>query len=147
MSVRRREIWLSRSSDLVHWGRHEHLLGGVTAWESGKIGAGTPPLKTADGWLVLFHGNHRPSRPGDVGSYAAGAILLDLEHPGQVLRRTPEPILEPSADFEINGFVPRVVFPTGIVEQGETLLVYYGAADTGTGLVGLDRNEVMAALQ
>ena len=82
-----------------------------------------------------------------MGSYAAGAILLDLENPNKVLRRTLEPILEPSADFEKQGFVPRVVFPTGIVEQGDMLLVYYGAADTCTGLVGLDRNEVMAALQ
>jgi len=148
MSFTRPEIWLARSPDLVHWGRHERLMGGQTDWETGKIGSGTPPLKTADGWLVLYHGNHRPSlRPGDVGSYAAGAILLDLDHPNQVLRRTKEPILQPSADYEIQGFVPHVVFPTGIVEQGDMLLVYYGAADTCIGLIGLDRQEVLSALK
>jgi predicted GH43/DUF377 family glycosyl hydrolase len=146
MSFTRPEIWLARSADLVHWGGHEPLLAGSTAWESGKIGSGTPPLKTAEGWLVLFHGNHRPSGPGDVGSYAAGAILLDLEHPNQVLRRTREPILEPRTEYENQGFVPKVVFPTGIVQRGDKLLVYYGAADTCTAMVELDRNEVLAAL-
>jgi len=147
MSFTRPEIWLSRSPDLVHWGQHEQLLGGRADWESGKIGTGTPPLRMPEGWLVLFHGNHRATRPGDVGAYAAGAILLDLEHPNTVLGRSSEPILEPSLDHEKQGFVPHVVFPTGIAEQGDRLLVYYGAADTCTGLVELDRNEVLAALQ
>ena len=141
----RPEMWLARSPDLTHWGRNEHLHGGSGAWETGRIGAGPPPLWTADGWLALYHGNRRPTRPGDVGAYAAGALLLDPEDPARVLRRTPEAVMEPTADFERHGFVPDVIFPTGVVETGETLLVYYGAADTRTAVVEFARGELLAA--
>jgi predicted GH43/DUF377 family glycosyl hydrolase len=143
----RPEMWLARSPDLIHWGRHEHLHGGSGAWESGRIGAGPPPIRTADGWLVLYHGNRHPSRPGEVGAYSAGALLLDLESPTRVLRRTPGPIMGPAADFERHGFVPDVIFPTGIVEQGDTLLVYYGAADACSAVVELSRSDLLAALR
>jgi predicted GH43/DUF377 family glycosyl hydrolase len=142
----RPEMWLARSPDLVHWGRHTCLLGGSAAWESGRIGAGPPPLRTPEGWLVIYHGNRPGPRPGIVGAYTAGALLLDLEEPARVRRRTAGPILEPLADFERHGFVPNVVFPTGIVENGDTLLVYYGAADTCTAVVEFSRAEVMAAV-
>ncbi len=143
----RPEMWLARSPDLTHWGRHEYLHGGSGAWETGRIGAGPPPLRTADGWLALYHGNRQPGPAGEVGAYSAGALLLDRENPARVLRRTREPILEPTADFERHGFVPDVVFPTGIVETGETLLVYYGAADACTAVVELSRRELLAVLR
>ena len=84
----RPEMWLARSPDLTHWGRNEPLYGGSGAWETGRIGAGPPPIRTADGWLALYHGNRHPTRPGEVGAYAAGALLLDLENPARVLCRT-----------------------------------------------------------
>jgi predicted GH43/DUF377 family glycosyl hydrolase len=142
----RPEMWLARSPDLTHWGRNEHLHGGSGAWETGRIGAGPPPVRTAGGWLALYHGNRRPTRPGAVGAYAAGALLLDPEDPARVLRRTAEAIMEPTTDFERHGFVPDVVFPTGIVETDETLLVYYGAADACTGVVEFSRGELLASL-
>ena len=74
-------------------------------------------------------------------------MLLDPDDPARIRARTPEPIFAPEAAFERQGFVPDVVFPTGIVEAGETLLVYYGAADACTAVVGLDRAEVLAALR
>ena len=72
-------------------------------------------------------------------------MLLALENPARILRRTAGPIFEPAADFERHGFVPDVVFPTGIVENGDTLLVYYGAADTCTAVVEYSRAELLAA--
>ena len=143
----RPEMWLARSPDLTHWGRHEAMHGGSGAWETGRIGAGPPPIRTADGWLALYHGNRHPTRPGEVGAYAAGALLLDPEAPARVLRRTPEAIMEPTADIERHGFVPDVIFPTGLVEAGETLLVYYGAADACTAVVEFARGELLAALR
>ena len=67
------------------------------------------------------------------------------ENPARILRRTPKSIFEPTADFERHGFVPDVVFPTGIVETEETFLVYYGAADTCTAVVEFSREELMEA--
>ena len=52
----------------------------------------------------------------------------------------------PEKEFERDGFVPNVVFPTGVVARGDELLVYYGAADAHVGVVGFSRREVIEAL-
>lgn len=140
------EMWLARSPDLVHWGDHEYFLGGESGWETGRIGAGTPPIKIDDGWLAIYHGNRQPAAPGDVGMYSAGAILLDSDDPRQIIRHTNGSIMEPRADFEREGFVPNVIFPTGVVERGDVLQVYYGAADAFTGVVEFLTSDLLSAL-
>ncbi len=71
---------------------------------------------------------------------------MHLESPARILRRTPDSIFEPTADFERSGFVPDVVFPTGIVETEDTFLIYYGAADTCTAVVEFSREELLASM-
>jgi predicted GH43/DUF377 family glycosyl hydrolase len=142
----RPEMWVARSPDLIHWGRHAPLHGGGSDWETGRVGAGTPPVRVADGWIEIYHGNRRSTRPGEVGMYSTGALLLDASDPARILRRTGASIFEPSADFERRGFVPDVVFPTGIAETGDSFLVYYGAADCCTAVVEFDRRELLASL-
>ncbi len=142
----RPEMWLARSPDLLHWGQHEHLLGGGSGWDSGRIGAGPPPLRVPEGWLVIYHGSARPGQPGDVGVYSAGALLLAYEDPSRILRRSSQPLLMPRTDFERGGFVPNVVFPTGVVADGSSLLVYYGAGDTSSAVVRLSLDEVLDSL-
>jgi predicted GH43/DUF377 family glycosyl hydrolase len=142
----RPEMWIARSPDLIHWGRHECLHGGGAEWETGRVGAGTPPVRVEDGWLEIYHGNRQPTRPGEVGMYSTGVLLFDRENPAKILRRTAASIFEPTADFERNGFVPDVVFPTGIVETGSSYLVYYGAADCGTAVVEFACDEVIKTL-
>jgi predicted GH43/DUF377 family glycosyl hydrolase len=141
------EIWLASSSDMVHWGRHRVLLGSDSGWDAGRVGAGAPPLRTPDGWLEFYHGSTRPAGDGSVGAYSAGALLLDLHEPHRIVRKSPKPILVPETDFEQSGFVPNVVFPTGVVDRGETLLVYYGAADTACAVVELSMDDILAAAQ
>jgi predicted GH43/DUF377 family glycosyl hydrolase len=143
----RPEMWIARSPDLLHWGRHDCLCGGVKTWETSRIGAGPPPLKTPEGWLLIYHGNTKGRQLTDVGVYSAAAMLLDAEYPNVINKRTPSPIMEPTAGFEVQGFVPRVVFPTGVVETDETMLVYYGAADTSTAVVEFSRAELMSKLR
>jgi len=141
------EIWIARSPDLVHWGAHRQLFGGGDDWERNRIGGGTPPLRTPRGWLTLYHGSERlPDRPG-AGTYTAGALLLDLHEPNRLIARTPEPILRPVEPFEKHGFVPNVVFPTAVVERGDLLHVYCGAADENTTVVGLRREQVLRSLE
>jgi predicted GH43/DUF377 family glycosyl hydrolase len=142
----RPEMWVARSPDLLHWGGHAALAVAGGAWQSGRVGAGPPPLRVSDGWLVIYHGNQQPSGAGDVGAYCAGALLLDATDPTRVLRRTREPFFQPEADFEVAGFVPNVIFPTGVVQQGNTLLVYYGAADAVTAVAELGLNELLEAM-
>ena len=142
----RPEMWLARSSDLIHWGQHECLHGGGALWETGRVGAGTPPVWSSDGWVEIYHGNRQPTRPGEVGMYSTGVLLLDSHNPAKILRKTATSIFEPTAEFERTGFVPDVVFPTGIVEMGSSYLVYYGAADNCTAVVEFSHDEVLNAL-
>lgn len=141
------EMWLARSTDLLHWGSHEFFLGGGGGWDDGRVGGGTPPVRTPDGWLAIYHGKQQDPAAGVVGAYAAGAILLDLNDPRRLVAHTPQPILTPTALHEREGFVPNVVFPTGIVPVGDRFRIYAGAADTAISLIEVDWPELRAALQ
>ncbi len=142
----RPEMWFARSPDLLHWGNHEPLAIGGKSWQSGRVGAGPPPIRVEGGWLEIYHGNHQPTRPGEVGAYRAGAILLDLENPSRVIRQTSAPFFSPEEPFEKEGFLPNIVFPTGIVRDGESLLVYYGATDAFTAMVEYSERELLGLL-
>lgn len=141
----RPEMWLAESPDLVHWGRHRVFLGGGEAWELDRIGGGAPPLRLPQGWLEIYHGSSRSLAAQGIGAYSAGALLLDLEDPRRILARSPQ-VLRPEAPFETAGFVPNVVFPTGIVQRGDELLVYYGAADTVSAVVAFSLADLLAGL-
>lgn len=97
-----------------------------TVWDSTLRGAGPPPIKTKDGWLLLYHATDakEPSR------YKLGALLLDLDDPSKVVARSPFPILAPDASYENEGAKSGVVYATGAVVRGGTLTVYYGGADS-----------------
>jgi predicted GH43/DUF377 family glycosyl hydrolase len=142
----RPEMWIASSPDLWNWGRHERLLGSAARWDVGRIGAGAPPIRTERGWLEIYHGNSRRAADPDIGAYSGGALLLDGQNPRRVLGAAGQ-ILCPELEFEREGYIPNVVFPTGVVERGETLLVYYGAADTVTAVVELSRREILEAIR
>ncbi|MGB6043068.1 MAG: glycoside hydrolase family 130 protein [Pirellulales bacterium] len=141
------EMWLARSSDLLHWGQHDPLACSASAWETDRVGAGPPPIRTRQGWLEIYHGSQRSGVPGKVGAYSAGALLLDIEDPARVIGRSSEALLKPEAEYDREGFVPNVVFPTGLVEQDDTYLLFYGAADTYTAVVELSREEIISSLR
>jgi beta-1,2-mannobiose phosphorylase / 1,2-beta-oligomannan phosphorylase len=140
------EMWLASSPDLLHWGRHERLLGGGEDWDLGRIGGGAPPIKTEAGWLELYHGNSKREAEKNVGTYSGGLLLLDLEEPRRILGRCGQ-VFVPETEFEREGFVPNVVFPTGIVQKGDSALVYYGAADTYVGVVEFSMREMLKRVQ
>ena len=150
MRFRPPEMWLARSTDLIHWGGHEQFLGPEMHWGCSRIGGGTPPIRTSRGWLTIYHGSkvveteledERGERP--VGTYTAGTLLLDLDDPSRIIGSSPEPIMEPTEDFEIGGYVANVVFPTGIIERDDLLYVYYGAADQNTAVTAYKRDDIM----
>jgi predicted GH43/DUF377 family glycosyl hydrolase len=98
------------------------------AWDSWIRGAGPPPLKTKDGWLLLYHAMDLR----DPNRYKLGAMLLDLDDPTRILYRSRTPILEPDFDYENHGFKAGVVYSCGAVINGGELYVYYGGADSVT---------------
>ncbi len=117
-------IWMGRSPDLVHWGRHQCLARTRPGmWDSVRVGAGASPVRTPDGWLEIYHGADEQNR------YCLGALLLDLDDPARVIARSRSPIMEPQADYELTGFFGNVIFTNGHVLDGDVLILYYGASD------------------
>ena len=117
-------IWIKSSDDLMSWNVPNKLLLKGEQWWEVKVGGNTPPIRTSEGWLMLYHG------VDDKHTYRVGACLLDLEDPTQILYRTKDFIMEPETEHEKNGLYKwGVVFPTGNVLVNDTLYVYYGASD------------------
>ncbi len=125
------DIFLSESFDLVHWGKHRHVMarGGRGWWQGLKIGGGPAPIETDEGWLTLYHGVCNTCN-GYV--YSMGVALLDINEPSKVLYRASSYILTPEASYEETGFVPNVVFPCATITDSKTgrIAIYYGAADS-----------------
>ena len=122
---KKNDVWLAQSPDLLCWGDHRWIMGPRPGlWDEKKVGAGAPPFKTEHGWLEIYHGADHNDR------YCLGAVLLDSENPTEVIARANEPILEPQAECEREGFFGGVVFTCGALLEEGTVKIYYGAADT-----------------
>jgi predicted GH43/DUF377 family glycosyl hydrolase len=122
-------IWLSRSPDLVHWGDSVPVIQPAPYhWDEMKIGPGATPIKTAKGWLNIYHGVF-PTMGGSV--YRLGVALHDLADPANVLGVSDDWILSPEDPWELTGYVPNVVFTCGaIAEDDGTVKIYWGGADS-----------------
>ena len=131
-------IWYAESPDLLHWGKHKCLLRPRnTRYESMKIGAGAPPIKTKDGWLCIYHAK------GDKQRYSLFGLLLDLEQPWKIVKYSKKPIFEPETTYETNGFFPNVVFTNGMFEKNGVLYMYYGASDDTSCLATAKIDEIL----
>jgi len=122
-------VWVSRSPDLIYWGRHRCIMESRPYhWDRGKIGPGAPPVRTEKGWLVIYHGT-TPLCNGLV--YRLGLALLDLSDPTKVLARPRRYLMTPTEAYERIGDTPNVCFACAAVPSpdGRELAVYYGAAD------------------
>lgn len=111
-------------------------------WDSRKIGAAAPAIKTKEGWIMLYHGISE-----DDNAYRVGAVLLDLKNPTKILGRTVNPILEPGTFYEKGGFISNVVFPCGNVVLGNKIFVYYGGADKVVGVATIEVKKLLNALK
>jgi beta-1,4-mannooligosaccharide/beta-1,4-mannosyl-N-acetylglucosamine phosphorylase len=140
------DIFYSQSPDLIHWGRHRHVMSPVGGWQATKIGAGPTPIETSEGWLLFYHGV-LTSCNGFV--YSFGAALLDLDQPWKVMYRTRPYLLNPRENYECVGDVPNVVFPCAALVDAPTgrLAIYYGGADTVTCLAYTRFDELLAFIK
>ncbi len=111
-------------------------------WDKWLRGAGAPPIKTRDGWLLFYH-----AIDGDWSKYKVGVMLLDLDDPTKIRCRAKKPVLEPTELYENNGYKSGVVYVSGSAVKNENLLVYYGCADNYVGVAYADLNEFVEALK
>jgi predicted GH43/DUF377 family glycosyl hydrolase len=114
------------------------------AHESSYIGGGCPPIETEHGWLLIYHGAEETNR-GTVYS-ACAAALLDLDNPEKVISRLPYALFSPESEWELRGDVNNVVFPTGTALFGDTLFIYYGAADSHVACASVSLSALLAEL-
>jgi len=146
-------VWWAFSKDLINWYNLTPFYFGKHAWENLKVGAGTPPVLTKYGWMLIYHGlsgtsDHDPKR-----TYKAGVMFLDKDDPTKVLYISKTPILEPQSNDEKFGVVNNVVFPSAIFKvpasylfshendvSGENFGILYGMSDSKTGFAVIHLN-------
>ncbi len=135
VSAPRAHMWISYSPDLHHWGSHKLMMEARRGawWDANKIGLSPPPIETPHGWLVIYHGV-KHTAAGCI--YRLGLALFDLHSPERCLKRGSQWVFGPAEPYEQHGDVGNVVFPCGytIAPDGDTVHLYYGAADTSIGL-------------
>jgi predicted GH43/DUF377 family glycosyl hydrolase len=135
----RENLHLATSDDVHFWNDVTELDRPSAPWQLLQIGNCGSPIETEAGWLVLTHG------VGAMRQYGIGALLLDLEDPRRVIGRLAEPLLLPDAS-EREGYVPNVVYSCGALAHGQQLVLPYGFADAGIGVVLLSLPELVGAL-
>lgn len=145
VSAPRAHIWISYSPDLRFWGNHTLMMEARRGawWDANKIGLSPPLIETPEGWLMIYHGV-RQTAAGAI--YRLGLALFDLQSPELCLKRGDDWIFGPREPYELHGDVDNVVFPCGytIAPDGDTIRIYYGAADSS---IGLATGSVSALLQ
>ena len=124
-------MWMSYSGDMYHWGEHKIMLEARRGswWDAQKIGLCCPPIETPKGWLTIYHGV-RQTCSGCI--YRLGLALFDLHSPDICIKRSSSWMFGPKENYERFGDTGNVVFPCGYTldSDGDTLKIYYGAADT-----------------
>lgn len=125
-------IYISESPDLRYWGNHrlvsQNFDTGKNFWERIKIGAGPAPIKTEEGWLLIYHGVQQTC---NAWTYSVGVMLLDLKDPSKVLYKAKRYLLTPEESYETTGFTNNVCFPcSALCDKNGRITIYYGVADT-----------------
>ncbi len=113
--------------------------------DSDHIEIGAPPLKTPDGWLLIYSyirnyfSNHK--------IFGIEAVLLDLDDPRKVIARTEAPLLIPEEEYELYGKIPNIVFPSGALLRRGKLYIYYGAADSTCCVATCDAKKLLRSIK
>jgi predicted GH43/DUF377 family glycosyl hydrolase len=107
-------------------------------WDGEKVGINANPIKTKEGWLIMYHGISEYDK-----RYRFGALLTKLNKPEEVIARTRDPIFEPETIYEKEGDVQGVVFSCGHALVDDTLFIYYGGGDKVIGVATVDINDLL----
>jgi len=148
VSAPRAHMWISFSPDLKNWGKHILMMDARKGawWDANKIGLSPPPIETPEGWLVIYHGV-KQTCSGCI--YRLGLALFDLKKPEILIKRGREWVFSPQEPYEQHGDVDNVVFPCGytVGSDGDTINLYYGAADTSIALATGSVKEMLEWLE
>lgn len=109
---------------------------------------GAPPVLTKDGWLLVYsHIQNYFSGPENLDRiFGIEALLLDSKNPTKIIGRTKGPMLVPEEPYELSGYIPNVIFPSGALIEKDVLTVYYGATDTTTCIARVNLNDLLSTI-
>ena len=138
------QIW-SKSFWKEWYSRLDEHVAPLQRGPADQVEIGAPPVKTKDGWLLIYSyiKNYLSPPP----TFGVEAVLLDLKDPKKVVGRLEEPLLVPIAEYELYGNVPNIVFPSGALAQNGQLLIYYGGADTSCCVAICDLKELLEGIK
>ncbi len=114
----------------------------IVVWHKRTRSASAPPIKTKDGWLLLYHAMDNDGSD----RYKLGAMLLDLKDPKKVLCRAINPILEPDKWYE-NDWKPGIIYASGAVVKNGQLFVYYGGGDKYIGVASISLSKLIDSMK
>ncbi|MDO8508290.1 MAG: hypothetical protein Q7S27_01245 [Nanoarchaeota archaeon] len=159
-------IWISYSNDLEKWGKSKPIeLSKKGEWDSDRVGAGPPPIKTKEGWLLIYHGVKENTQRATTLmkkikflfgkrekrlSYDVGAALLEYNNPHKIIFKSKNPIILPIKKYEKGTFENKdVVFPTGLIEDlnKKDLLIYSGGGDIVTTVKKVSLKKILDTLE
>jgi predicted GH43/DUF377 family glycosyl hydrolase len=132
------ETLYNRSFWLDWYQRRHRYIVNLRRVNSDHVEVGAPPLKTADGWLLIYSYIKHYTSENLTKEFRIEAVLLDLHNPQKIIGRIEKPLLTPEADYEQNGVVKNVIFPQGALLENKQLRVYYGASDNYCALAKKD---------
>lgn len=140
------DIYYSESPDMCFWGRHRHVMSPSAGWQNSKVGAGSIPIETSEGWLLLYHGVRNYCN-GYI--YCMGGAMMDIDEPWKVKYRARPHLLAPELDYEVVGDTSNVIFPCATLHDSQTgkIAVYYGCADTVVGLAFAEIGELVGFIK
>jgi len=138
--LKKKTFWENYLKNISHY----VILENKYWFESRNIGGGGPPIYTKEGWLIIFHTVEELNK---ARVYHASAALLDINNPLKVIGRLEEPLFSPDEDWEKEGFVDNVVFPTGNAVFGKYLYMYYGAADKKIAVARVNLEQLLKRLK
>ena len=131
------DIWIASSLDLKNFTNHTRIMTTINDdWQCTRIGIAGPPVRHPQGWLLFYHAVDK------MNTYRLGVALLDYENPRRVIARHSRPVIEPELPWEINGFVPNVIFSCATVENDDKYVVIYAGADTVIGAAYVKKTDV-----
>ncbi|MBU4444591.1 MAG: glycosidase [Candidatus Marinimicrobia bacterium] len=133
------DIWISSTRDFKNFYNHTKIMTTLpeSYWQCTRIGIAGPPVHHPDGWLLFYHAVDEDNQ------YRLGVALLNRENPRNVLARQSQPVIEPELDWEINGFVPNVIFSCATMETEDNYVVIYAGADTVIGAAYIEKSDVI----
>jgi predicted GH43/DUF377 family glycosyl hydrolase len=132
------DIWIASSKDMHSFNKHTKIMSPLkNDWQCTRIGIAGPPVKHPKGWLLFYHAVDK------INAYRLGVALLDYENPRRVIARQFCPVIEPELEWELNGFVPNVIFSCATVETENQYIVIYAGADTVIGAATVTKSDVV----